>query len=106
MTDQDPRLPGVTADSSPDEIRAVYKRLVWERHPDRGGSAEAFNDLHLAYREAHECAFRAPCPACDGRGSSLVTNGFSTLRVVCEACLGSKRRWRRGVVLTGGGIDG
>ena len=37
------RLMRVRASASPDEIRAAYRRLATEMHPDRGGT-----DAHLA----------------------------------------------------------
>lgn len=43
---------GVDRHASQAEIEAAYKRLRSERHPDRGGSAEAFHELTQAYEDA------------------------------------------------------
>eukprot|EP00931_Biecheleriopsis_adriatica_P065807 TRINITY_DN40281_c0_g1_i1.p1 TRINITY_DN40281_c0_g1~~TRINITY_DN40281_c0_g1_i1.p1 ORF type:complete len:246 (+),score=35.63 TRINITY_DN40281_c0_g1_i1:57-740(+) len=41
---------GVSVHASPDEIRQAYKRKVLVHHPDKGGSAESFRLLHLAFQ--------------------------------------------------------
>jgi DnaJ-class molecular chaperone len=41
---------GVDRKADTDEIRAAYKRLAKEHHPDRGGNAEKFKEI----QEAHE----------------------------------------------------
>lgn len=40
---------GVAFDASADEIKAAYRRLAIQRHPDRGGTAEAMAELNEAY---------------------------------------------------------
>lgn len=40
---------GVAFDASTAEIKAAYRRLAIQRHPDRGGSAEAMAELNEAY---------------------------------------------------------
>jgi hypothetical protein len=37
---------------SPDDVKAAYRRLVRERHPDAGGTQEEFVRLHAAYEQA------------------------------------------------------
>lgn len=50
IEDQDPyRLLGVSPLDSPDAIRARFRELALERHPDRGGSAEGMRELNAAY---------------------------------------------------------
>lgn len=43
---------GVPKGSSRDEITAAYRRLRSKHHPDKGGSAAAFDEVERAYREA------------------------------------------------------
>lgn len=40
---------GVPADATRVEIVRAYRRRALTHHPDRGGDAEAFQDLHRAY---------------------------------------------------------
>jgi len=40
---------GLSPSASHDEIRAAHRRLVKERHPDSGGTAEMFRVLQAAY---------------------------------------------------------
>jgi hypothetical protein len=43
---------GVTPPCSVDDIKAAYRRLAKESHPDAGGDATAFMALEQAYRDA------------------------------------------------------
>jgi hypothetical protein len=43
---------GLTAEATVDEIKAAYRRLAMERHPDRGGDEKEFVELQAAYEEA------------------------------------------------------
>lgn len=50
VEDQDPyRALGVSPLDSPDVVRARYRELALERHPDRGGSARQMSELNDAY---------------------------------------------------------
>lgn len=40
---------GVSRDSSADEIRKAYKKLVVQHHPDKGGDPEKFKEISSAY---------------------------------------------------------
>lgn len=40
---------GLGDDATPDEIRKAYHRGVLRTHPDKGGSREAFEEIHKAY---------------------------------------------------------
>lgn len=42
----------VHAGATQDEIKSSYRRLCKTRHPDTGGSVEAFSELNSAYQEA------------------------------------------------------
>ncbi len=43
---------GVSAEATVQEIRQAYRRQVKDRHPDQGGSPEAFIQLQTAYNQA------------------------------------------------------
>jgi curved DNA-binding protein CbpA len=43
---------GLRPGSTADEVRRAFRRLAFERHPDRGGSHEAFLELQDAYYHA------------------------------------------------------
>ncbi|MHA1816590.1 MAG: DnaJ domain-containing protein [Candidatus Heimdallarchaeaceae archaeon] len=36
-----------------DEIKALYRKMAMKNHPDRGGNAEKFRNLHEAYEFAY-----------------------------------------------------
>ena len=40
---------GVSHSDSPERVRARYRELAFERHPDRGGSLELMRELNEAY---------------------------------------------------------
>lgn len=40
---------GVARDASIDEIKAAYRKLAMENHPDRGGDTETFQKISVAY---------------------------------------------------------
>lgn len=40
---------GVAPDASFEEVRAAYKRLAMQHHPDRGGDIETFQRVKHAY---------------------------------------------------------
>jgi len=41
---------------SKDEIKKVYREKAKKNHPDRGGNAKDFNNLHEAYQFAYAAA--------------------------------------------------
>lgn len=52
---------GLTADARPEDIRAAFRRLALETHPDTGGDNESMAVLVAAYREAlRSAADRGP----------------------------------------------
>lgn len=44
----------VSSTASWDVVEAAYRRLLHRVHPDKGGSAEAFQELQNAYKQAKE----------------------------------------------------
>lgn len=43
------RVLGLTAAATEQEIKQAYRRLVMQHHPDRGGSAQKFQEIQEAY---------------------------------------------------------
>ncbi|HEY4333174.1 MAG TPA: J domain-containing protein [Ilumatobacteraceae bacterium] len=53
MTDLDPfEVLGLTRDATLAEVRAARRRLAFDLHPDRGGSAEGMRDLNASFDAA------------------------------------------------------
>jgi DnaJ-class molecular chaperone len=44
----------ISENSSLDDVKAQYRKLSRQHHPDMGGSAEAFHEVHREYRMALE----------------------------------------------------
>ncbi len=42
---------GVSPSDSPEVVRARFRELALERHPDRGGSEAKMRELNLAYEK-------------------------------------------------------
>ncbi|MFK0279781.1 DnaJ domain-containing protein [Streptomyces sp. NPDC090499] len=65
---------GVPADATRTEIVRAFRRRALAHHPDRGGDAEAFRDVHRAYetlsdpvrRRAYDRRRQAPTRAAPG----------------------------------------
>lgn len=45
---------GVPAGAHPEAVKAAYRRLAAEHHPDRGGNVERMSEINEAYRMATE----------------------------------------------------
>ena len=43
---------GITRPCTVEEVNRAYRRLALETHPDRGGSADAFKQVHDAFESA------------------------------------------------------
>ena len=49
--------------ATPDEVRAAFRRLARDKHPDAGGTAEEFGRVDRAYRQLLQRArLRGPAP--------------------------------------------
>lgn len=86
---------GVDEDTPYHGIRARYRALALDAHPDRGGGADQFQRLHEAYSIA-SCNVYAPaekpriqrCGVCGGSGRITTTRGFATVSKRCTICHG------------------
>lgn len=43
---------GIARDADEEELKSAFRRRALVTHPDRGGTAEAFREVHAAYLEA------------------------------------------------------
>lgn len=77
---------GLTGDASLDDIKARWRQLSMEHHPDRGGDPAKFHAARLAYKEAYAEAMARPCQLCNGTGKVWVVRGFSSISMPCQAC--------------------
>lgn len=44
------KILGVSRNATPDEVKAAFRRLAHEHHPDKGGNAEKFKEANEAYQ--------------------------------------------------------
>ena len=80
---------GLSGDASADEVKARWRELAGEHHPDRGGDGAEFSRWRKLYRAAlDEAEEPLPCSACHGSGRTTVTRGFVSVKMPCEACGG------------------
>ena len=84
---------GLPTTAAPEEVKARWRELARQHHPDHGGAIEEFQRLHDAYVRAYAEALTAPCPACGGSGECAVLGGFNTLKLTCAVCVGSGRKY-------------
>lgn len=47
-----PKVLGIPATATKDEIKKAYRKLAMEHHPDQGGDPTKFNQINEAYQEA------------------------------------------------------
>lgn len=100
---------GLPDDADEAAVRARYKELAMQAHPDRGGSSEEFQKVadwrdhalkqvklgqtlataRSALFKLREAARGTPCPRCDGSGVSMERQvGFRTFKTSCTLCQG------------------
>lgn len=80
---------GLESTATVDEVKARWKALASEHHPDRGGDAAVFSEMRHAYNEALKIA-SAPkkCSACNGTGKRTESHGFHSIKITCRFCGG------------------
>jgi len=73
-------------------LKAHWRALASEHHPDRGGNSIEFTTYRGAYTAALglETALEAQCPECHGKGKVLLGKGFTKMPMVCPKCKGLK----------------
>lgn len=82
---------GLSPTASADEVRARWKSLASQHHPDKGGDAETFNTIRQAYNEAlKKASTPKKCQACNGTGKQDVKEAWSfhTIKMRCKVCKG------------------
>lgn len=81
---------GLAETATPDEVKARWRELASEHHPDNGGEAERFDECRKAYQQAYATAMEPkPCNNCGGDGKITVTRGFNQVKLPCNACDGT-----------------
>lgn len=84
---------GLPETASPDEVKARWRVLAGEHHPDNGGDAVRFDECRKAYQQAYASAAEPkPCDNCGGAGKIDVTRGFNQVKLTCSACKGSGQK--------------
>lgn len=73
---------GLSQDAPDELIRATYKRMLMEHHPDRGGDPEKFD----AVCRARSFLLRKVCPVCDGTKIVRTQNGRAWQVTKCTEC--------------------
>jgi DnaJ-class molecular chaperone len=81
---------GLPRTATPTEVKARWRALRTQLHPDHGGDAVKFHDAQRAYDLALKLA--QVCPRCDGKGKRIHTMGFNQLVVRCPDCRGTGGR--------------
>jgi len=75
------------------DVKDNFRMLVWNAHPDHGGTREKFDALSDAYREALHWASHVPCEACNGtRESRKMTAQMKLVTKPCGTCNGTGLR--------------
>lgn len=81
---------GLPESATPDEVKARWRELASEHHPDKGGDGETFDEYRKAYEKALvEASQPKPCDACFGSGKKSVQRGFNQIKLPCAACNGT-----------------
>jgi len=80
-------LLGVSATATQEEIKAAYRQLRSQHHPDRGGDADTFHKIQMAYEQLMK---PTRCPQCEGKGTIRVKRGAFIDKVQCPRCWPTK----------------
>lgn len=98
---------GVDRTASQEEIRAAYRALASQHHPDRGGDHETMAGITVAYewlsgrREEYDSLLElvgTACGKCGSDGRTYKQKGFGArVPVRCKACNGEGYVEVRGV---------
>lgn len=101
---------GLSRQATPAQIKARWRELASDMHPDRLGSTREANDAFASVTEAYAIisepkrrqAYHAEidllsdsCASCDGRGAVFKQKGFAArVEITCTACEGCGRKAR------------
>lgn len=81
---------GLPEEASADEVKARWRTLASEHHPDNGGDGDKFKECRKAYEQAYAIASEPKvCGSCGGVGKIAVTKGFNQVKLPCNVCHGS-----------------
>lgn len=84
---------GLDEDARVADVRDNFRMLVWNAHPDHGGTLEKFNALNDAYHEALHWVSHVLCGACNGAGVQRSINAqMKITEKSCGACNGAGLR--------------
>jgi len=76
--------------ATPEEVKARWRELASELHPDRGGDGNRFHECRKAYDLALALANEPKvCGNCGGVGKVTVARGFNQVKLPCDVCGGS-----------------
>ena len=71
--------------ATPAEVKQRFRELSMAHHPDHGGDAGAFIELHEAYLRAYTIAKNQHvCLKCGGTGSYTIQSGFRSIQMRCS----------------------
>lgn len=81
---------GLQRDATADQIKARWRELASQHHPDReGGDRDKFIEASDAYNKCMSLLERRVCTACKGKGQEAKQHGFKTVRTTCRFCKGT-----------------
>lgn len=81
---------GLPPTATTEEVKAKWKSLASQHHPDKGGDAETFQLMREAYSKAIKQASKPKkCPTCNGTGKRTESHGFHSIQISCRHCKGS-----------------
>lgn len=78
---------GLTEAATPDQVKAKWRELAAQHHPDKGGDAGEFQRFNKAYKAALSFANEPKvCGECQGTGKMTINRGFSVVQITCPKC--------------------
>lgn len=80
---------GVSVSATEAEIKAAFRARARTAHPDKGGSAEEFNELRTAYQKLM-AQMNGRCSVCCGKGFVNSRRGIFVYREPCSICWKTK----------------
>ena len=85
---------GLPSNSTPEELKARYRTLDRQQHPDHGVAPGALQVVVTAYKKALKITLAKPCPECYGQGKVLKQSGWIVLKVDCKSCKGLGKKFK------------